>query len=209
MTERTSADALLTETTSPPATPPLAATHVIVDPAAEIDPAAKLDPAKAKPKAARVRKPRPRKPTKKAVAAKAKAGTAASVAAMHGGKAKKAATAHATAADDELRAAYAAAEAHEVGSFADLPERDELLLRLADVGHFVAGAIEAARADFGPGGQGVTFTKPVDIGPDCDPVRVVEAWVVASSGPAVRCPVGPLSGGNGQHAQIPAGHLKF
>jgi hypothetical protein len=67
-------------------------------------------------------------------------------------------------------AEYDAAVAHEVESFAKLPEGASLDLRLADAGEFVAGAIEGVCArTFVPAPQGFTYGKDVDIGPDGPP----------------------------------------
>jgi hypothetical protein len=94
-------------------------------------------------------------------------------------------------------------------SFAKLPEGASLDLRLADGSAFIAGAIEGVCQDVAPAAQGFTYGKDIDIGPEGDLVRVSEVWLIATSGEAVRCAVGPLSGGGGYHAKIPAGHLKF
>jgi hypothetical protein len=78
------------------------------------------------------------------------------------------------------------------------------------MGCFIDGAVAVDREALKARGlDRVTYARPIDIGPDGDPVRVDEAWLVAASGEAVRCAIGPLSGGAGTHAQIPAGHLLF
>jgi hypothetical protein len=182
---------------------------------ADPDPAHVLDPAKAggsvssphkAVKRKRVRKPPAKKPAKAAapeIPSPAPAPPSAE-------EIEAAATA---AAEREAAAvaAYEATKEHEVGSFAVMPEEGALHLRLATGTTFIDGVIDVSREDLVPANQSnfVTYAKAVNIGPDCGHVTVTEAWLVAESGEAVKCALGPLSGGNGHHAQIPAGHLLF
>jgi hypothetical protein len=207
--ETASAAGLVTEP-APAREKPLELETKVIEPAAVHDPAAHLNPAKVKqpaPKRKRAKRP----PAAKRAATRqsaAKAGDARSEAAS---AAAIASQEHRRAVSDELRAAYEAATVNRVESFADLPEDGALQLRLANGSEFVEGALAVARNDLPVASQASrrTYARAVDIGPDCGPVRVTEAWLVADSGEAVKCEVGLLSGGNGHHAQIPAGHLLF
>lgn len=186
-----------------------AETHLIKDPAAALDAAAKLDPAKAIPKVRKPRKPRAPSTAKRAVKRDA-AAVAASVARMAAGRAAKAAQKQAGADNAEQRAAYEAAQLHLVDGYALLPDKAELTLRLADGSAFLDGAVSVPRETLRPQGDRVIYAAAIDVGPDGPPVRVTEAYLIASSGDCVRCEVGSgLSAGAGHHAQIPAGHLLF
>lgn len=195
MSDKLSADGLVTETSSGPHN--------------SADLAVKLDPAKTPPTAPKPAKKKVKRSFARRVAATAAANKAADAKVEAASAAAVAGEEHARAHSDELRAAYEAARLNQVDRFTDLPENSALQLRLADTGHFVDGALDAGREDFGPGAQGTTYLKALDIGPDCGPVHVVEVWVIAASGEAVCCAVGPIVGGNGKHAQIPAQHLLF
>jgi hypothetical protein len=184
-------------------------THIIKDPAAALDAAAKLDPAKATAKVRKPRKPRPPSPAKR-MAKRNVAAAAASVARMAAGKAAKAVRARSAASDGECKAAYEAATLHAVASFAELPEKAPLELRLADGTTFIDGAIAVEREALTAEGDRVTYGAAVEIGPEGPPLRITEAWLIAGNGDAVRCEVGSgLVGGGGHHARIPPGHLLF
>jgi hypothetical protein len=181
---------------------------------ADPDPAHVLDPAKAggsvssphkAVKRTRVRKPRAKTP------AAAPPPQAAPPAPEPSAEEIEAAATAAAEREAAAVAAYEATKEHEVGSFAMMPEEGALHLRLATGTTFIDGVIDVSREDLVPANQSnfVTYAKAVNIGPDCGHVTVTEAWLVAESGEAVKCALGPLSGGNGHHAQIPAGHLLF
>lgn len=176
-------------------------------------PAAHIDPAKANQRVSAPNVQKPKKRRRKPAAARRAASNKA--AAAHDSKAAaakakaKAALDQSDAARAEGQAAYAAAVAHEVDSFANLPDDAALMLRLADGDAFIDGTISVAPGDIVPAGFGSSYAKDVDVSPDGPPVTVSEAWLVSLAGEAVRCAVGPLSGGGGHHARIPAGHLNF
>lgn len=208
MTDQPNADALVTEPVTSDAPPPFTA--------ANSDPAAKLHPDKA---GKRVSSPhvaadaKPKRKRKLAAAVKrlkrARAAVAQDDKILAADSKVIAGLDHSDAVHAEGVAARDAALAHQVESFADLPEDAALMLRLSDGKAFLDGTISVAPGEIVPAANGRTYTKDVEIGPDCPPVLVSEVWLVSLTGEAVCCEVGPLPGGNGHHAKIPAGHLKF
>jgi hypothetical protein len=179
------------------------------------DPAAKLHPDKAgqrvsSPVADHGAKPKRRKRSfAKRVAKVAAASKAKDLKTESATDAAIAAEEHARAKAGEGRAAYDVAVEHAVTSYAELPEDAALSLRLANGEAFIDGAVEVERSEIVPAANGVTYGKDVDLGPGGEPLCVTEAWLIADSGEAVCCALGPLTAGNGHHAKIPAGHLKF
>lgn len=202
--QATSPDELVTE-----ASPPIAAIDT-----PNPDPAAKLDPAKqpTQPaaKTARVRKARPKANAKKRVAARDKAATAK----HHKSLAQAVAAETGAQADafssEEARAAYAAATAHQVPHYADLPEGAAKHLRFANGSEFVTEGVDVPRDHLSVDGGRATYARAADFSPEGAPIKVSEAWLIAESGEAVRCEVGSgLAAGGGHHALIPSGFLIF
>jgi hypothetical protein len=216
MSEQPAIDTLVTDTATSAPPPPAVATeqtHDFKNPAAKIDPAAALDPAKAELKVKPPRK-RARKPTKRAAAKRDAAATAASVATMARGRARKAAASDRAASDTEARAAYEAAIEHRRSRYGDLPEGASLHLRFANGDEFVTEAVPVEADALTIDGEGKTsralYQRPSDFVPEAPPATITEAWLIADSGEAVCCEVGiGLVTGGGKHALVPAGHLLF
>jgi hypothetical protein len=210
MSDKTpSADDLVTAPTARTGEAETPATQSNPDPAHALDPLKDGQPVSAPRERAKAPKIR------KAAAAKRQrvlsdAEKASLVAKLAAGKARKAAGNDASASRDEGIAAYEAAVAHRVASFDKMPAKGPLWLRLGDGAEFLDGLIDVDRGALKSEGQGrVTYAKPVEIAPEGAPVMIREAWLIAATGDAVRCEVGPITGGGGHQAQIPAGHLLF
>jgi hypothetical protein len=122
---------------------------------------------------------------------------------------------HAKVAAEDALADFERAKVNAVERFDAIPQTGPYQLRFATAETFLDGAIDVERDELVDAGHGnsahVTYAKPVDFPPEGDPAAVIEAWLIAPSGEAVRSfvSVAPLNVGGGRVVQIPANNLLF